>query len=153
MSGLSDVRIARQADVSALTAIATAAYAIYLERMDREPAPMIADFAAHVERGEAYVLEDEGEVVAFIITYARKENQFIENVAVRPSRQGQGHGKMLLEAAEQMARSNGQDKVVLYTNLKMSENLAFYPRLGYVEMKRVSEDGFERVYFEKRLTP
>jgi hypothetical protein len=33
----------------------------------------------------------------------------------------------------------------------MTENLAFYPRLGYREVGRVVEDGFRRVYFAKRL--
>jgi hypothetical protein len=33
----------------------------------------------------------------------------------------------------------------------MVENLAYYPRLGYVEYDRRREDGFDRVYFRKRL--
>jgi hypothetical protein len=35
----------------------------------------------------------------------------------------------------------------------MTENLDFYPRLGYLETQRVHEDGFDRVYFEKVLAP
>jgi hypothetical protein len=34
----------------------------------------------------------------------------------------------------------------------MTENLAFYPALGYTEVDRRREHGFERVFFEKRLT-
>ena len=33
----------------------------------------------------------------------------------------------------------------------MTENLALYPALGYVETGRRVEDGFSRVYFSKRL--
>lgn len=44
------------------------------------------------------------------------------------------------------------EAVHLYTNEKMVENLAIYPRLGYAETGRRHEDGFNRVYFEKRLT-
>jgi hypothetical protein len=33
----------------------------------------------------------------------------------------------------------------------MTENLSIYPRLGYVEVARRSEDGFNRVFFEKQL--
>jgi hypothetical protein len=33
----------------------------------------------------------------------------------------------------------------------MVENLALYPRLGYREDGRRVEDGFDRVFFSKRL--
>jgi len=42
--------------------------------------------------------------------------------------------------------------VHLYTNEKMTDNLSIYPRLGYVEVARRHEDGFDRVFFEKRLS-
>ncbi len=40
---------------------------------------------------------------------------------------------------------------VFNTNEKMSQNLSIYPHLGYVETGRRIEDGFNRVYFEKKL--
>ncbi|MEQ9160672.1 MAG: hypothetical protein RLO10_10775 [Roseovarius indicus] len=39
----------------------------------------------------------------------------------------------------------------LYTNEKMVANLSIYPHLGYAETDRRTEDGFNRVYFEKRV--
>ena len=146
------VRPAKKSDVSAMIAIATAAYVIYVERIGKEPAPMVADFAGHVASREAFVLEDQGEVVAYIVTFPKDGRQFIENVAVRPSRQGQGHGYRLLAFAEDQARRHGFRQLFLYTNAKMTENLDFYPRLGYLETHRISEDGFDRVYFEKDLS-
>lgn len=151
MAGAIVIRQAGRGDVSQLIAIATAAYAPYIERIGREPAPMLADFAGHVSRREAFVLEDGGEVVAYVVTYGKDDAQFVENVAVRPSRQGQGHGMRLLDFAETRARDAGLRRMVLYTNVKMTENLSLYPRLGYAETRRVTEDGFERVYFEKVL--
>jgi GNAT superfamily N-acetyltransferase len=145
------IRQAGKADVSAMIAIATAAYVIYVPRIGKEPAPMLADFAIHVARGEAYVLEDNGEVVAYIVTFEKDGGQFIENVAVRPSRHGQGHGKCLLGFAEDQARQGNRPRLFLYTNALMTENLDFYPRLGYVETHRIQENGFDRVYFEKDL--
>lgn len=35
------------------------------------------------------------------------------------------------------------------TNAAMTENLVFYPRLGYVEVDRGVDDGYDRVYFTK----
>jgi hypothetical protein len=33
----------------------------------------------------------------------------------------------------------------------MTENLAYYPRLGFRETDRREEDGYRRVFFEKRV--
>ena len=41
--------------------------------------------------------------------------------------------------------------VSLYTNVLMHENLELYRALGYQETDRRHEDGFDRVYFLKRL--
>ncbi len=152
MTGNGSIRSALADEVSTLSEIAVAAYSIYVQRIGRAPAPMVADFYTHVARGEVFVLEDEHGLAAFIVTYSRDFDQFVENVAVLPDRQGRGYGKKLMQFAERQAIENKHDLLVLYTNLKMTENLAFYPRLGYVELRRVLEDGFERVYFEKRLS-
>jgi hypothetical protein len=41
--------------------------------------------------------------------------------------------------------------VSLYTNAHMTENLSLYLALGYVEVGRRREHGFDRVYYEKRV--
>ena len=33
----------------------------------------------------------------------------------------------------------------------MTENIALYRRIGFVETRRVSEKGYDRVYMSKRL--
>ena len=53
--------------------------------------------------------------------------------------------------AEDEAARRGHERIWLYTNVKMSQNLVWYPRLGYVETHRKLEKGFERVFFEKRI--
>ncbi len=151
MAAARAVRQATPADVAAMVAVAADAYAPYVARIGRAPAPMVADFAAHQDAGEAYVLDDGGEVVGYIVTFVKDDGQFIENVAVSPRRHGQGHGKRLLAFCEAEARRQGLGRLFLYTNIHMTENLDFYPALGYVETRRVREDGFDRVYFEKLL--
>jgi hypothetical protein len=47
------VRCAVQADVPVLESIAAAAYQPYVPRIGRAPAPVTADYAAAVHRGEA----------------------------------------------------------------------------------------------------
>lgn len=146
-------RLAVIDDIPALQSIADQAYRIYVPRIGQEPAPMVADFTAHVCQNDVYVFDIHDELAAYVVTYKRETDQFIENIAVRPDQQGFGYGYDLMSFAETEARKNQLNKVVLYTNVKMTENLAFYRRLGYVETERIREDGFERVYFEKRLLP
>lgn len=145
------LRKARPGDVPAMRRIARAAYAPYAPRLGREPAPMTADFEAHARAGEAYVTSGGADIAGFIVTFEKDAGQFIENVAVDPGRHGRGIGAALLRFAEERAAEAGLGRLFLYTNVHMTENLDFYPRLGYVETHRVRECGFDRVYFEKRL--
>jgi len=56
-----------------------------------------------------------------------------------------------VEAAEQEARVRGHASLYLYTNEKMTENIAKYSRAGYVEYERRREQGFCRVFLRKVL--
>ena len=47
------------------------------------------------------------------------------------------------------ARGLGLGEVRLYTNEAMTENIAYYTRHGYAEIRRHEQDGFRRVFFRK----
>jgi ribosomal protein S18 acetylase RimI-like enzyme len=145
------IRPATTDDIDAIAAAARAAYTRYVERIGREPAPMVADFAALVAAGEVEVLALGGEVAGFIVMRPGADHLFIENVAVHPDHQGRGLGQRLLARAESEAGARGLPALRLYTNVKMTENFPFYEALGFVETERRREDGFDRVYMEKRL--
>jgi GNAT superfamily N-acetyltransferase len=117
----------------------------------REPAPMAADFATQIARGQVWVMRSGAELCGFIVFYQRDAAMFLENVAVHPKWHGTGVGKHLITFCETTARDLGLMRVKLYTNVAMARNLTLYPHLGYRETDRRSEDGFQRVYFEKRL--
>lgn len=55
--------------------------------------------------------------------------------------------------AKERARSLHLSEIRLYTNEAMTENLAYYPRHGYAETHRAEQDGFQRIFFRKRLNP
>ena len=146
-----NIRPAARPDLDRVRDCARQAYALYVPRMGKEPAPMVADFEAQIGAGKLHVVELEGEVAGFVVFYPRGDHLHVENVAVLPSAQGKGIGKALLGFAEDEARRLGLPAVELYTNVKMVENQAFYPALGYVETDRREEDGFSRVFYRKEL--
>jgi ribosomal protein S18 acetylase RimI-like enzyme len=144
------IRQATAKDEPAIRDCAQQAYARYVPLIGKKPAPMVADFQARIAAGHAYVAADEGgELQGFIVFYPEGKHILLENVAVLPSAARQGIGKSLIRFCEDEARRRGFDAVYLYTNEKMTENLSFYPRLGYIEVARRAEDGFNRVFFEK----
>jgi len=147
------LRAARPQDAERLQDIARAAYGLYLPRMDRAPAPMLADYAALIAGGQVRTLEADGEVVGFLVAFARADDFFVENVAVTPAAQGAGHGRFLMAAAEAAARAASKDALRLYTNEVMTENVAFYESLGFEVEERRLEDGYRRIFFSKRLDP
>ena len=145
----------RQADTSDEPEIrdcAEQAYSRYVPLIGRKPAPMIADFVAQIAAGEVYVATDVHDTFqGFIVFYAEEGHILLENVAVLPRAAGRGVGRALIGFCENAARQRGMNAVHLYTNEKMTDNLSIYPKLGYVEVGRRTESGFNRVYFKKAL--
>ena len=111
---------------------------------------MTADFGSMVASGQVWVL-DKHPVEGFIVMYPKENALQIENVAVDPIQHGYGFGAQLLQFAEDEAIRMGLGQITLYTNIHMTENLSFYPSLGFRETGRRREDGFDRVYFAKSL--
>jgi GNAT superfamily N-acetyltransferase len=146
-----EIRPAVSEDAVAVDRIARDAYAPYVSRIGREPAPMSADHALLIARGEVWVAAHEDELSGFVVLRAGAESLLLESVAVSTPYRGQGIGRELIAFAERHARELGLGSVELYTNALMTENLRYYPRLGYVEYDRRREHGFDRVYFRKTV--
>ncbi|MEM8664076.1 MAG: GNAT family N-acetyltransferase [Pseudomonadota bacterium] len=136
-----------------MDAIAEAAFAPYVAPIGRRPAPMDEDRAAVVARGEALVLLEEGTVAGFATMALHRPRAKLVTVAVSPAHQGKGLGRALIDAVEERARAVGAGTLALYTNAAMADNLTLYPKLGFSEVDRRTEAGFDRVYFEKTLAP
>lgn len=146
------IRQANAKDEPEIRNCAEQAYARYVPLIGQKPAPMVADFKVQIAAGNVYVaIDDEGGFQGFIVFYPSDEHILLENVAVLPSVAGRGIGKALIFFCENEARQRGFSSVHLYTNEKMTDNLLIYPRLGYIEVARRTEDGFNRVFFEKDL--
>jgi len=147
----SHIRIATLNDVNDIMHCAQSAYQRYVARIGKAPAPMVADFASQVSNDWVWIATIENELVGYIVFYPDQHVLHLENVAVLPSHTGKGIGKQLIEFAQTNAAELGLTHVELYTNEKMHENLALYPTLGFVEIERKTQDGFNRVFFSKSV--
>lgn len=151
------VRKARHTDVEAIELCIDEAYEMYVERVGRRPAPMLNDCAALVAEGVVHVATLDGDVAGVIVMWAQPDHCYIDNVATTLAARGSGVGRKLLSSAEDRARADGFDEVRLYTNAAMTENLLYtenflyYVRHGFVETHRGTDEGFERIYFSKKL--
>ena len=146
------IRLATPNDFAAIESCARDAYAKYVERIGREPAPMVADFATQIDDGLVHVaVAADSALMGFAVFYPQGEAMHLENIAVAGAHQGKGVGKALIAHCEAEARQQGLACVELYTNQKMTENLTLYPTLGYEEIGRGSQDGFDRVFYRKLL--
>ncbi len=145
------VRPAGPGDAGAIRDLVRASYAKYVERIGKEPAPMLEDYAALIGAGEVWVSVEGEEVLGVLVMRPAEDHLFLDNVAVAPGHQGRGLGRELLAFAEERAEREGLPEVRLYTNEKMHENLAVYAKLGFEETGRRLDGGYRRVFMRKRL--
>jgi ribosomal protein S18 acetylase RimI-like enzyme len=145
------IRRARQDDVASIAALVHDAYAPYIPRIGREPAPMLDDYSQVVAQSEAFVLVDAGQVVGVLVMVVEGDELLLENIAVAPGFKGKGGGKRLLAFCEEFASSHGCEAVRLYTHERMVENIEIYRKSGYQETHRATENGFARVFMRKVL--
>ena len=146
------IRKAAANDLSKIEQIARTAYQKYVSRIGKEPAPMLADFSAHLNDDTIFVVEDgrAQDIIAYAVIVVKEGQFWLENIAVAPANSAQGVGTDLIHFVEGFI-ADFADEYFLYTNIKMIENIDWYQRIGFTEIKRMTEDGFERVYFCKKL--
>ncbi len=127
------------------------AFAPYVIRIGRRPAPMDADHAADVADGTVWVATRADAVVGCTRLLAGADHVQVEDVAVARAERGRGIGRLLLDHAREWAREQGCAELRLYTNAAMTDNLTFYRHLGWTETHRGDQDGYSRVFYRLRV--
>lgn len=145
------IRPARPDEADTVRDVVHEAYRHYIARIGKPPGPMLDDYAQRIAAKQTWVVEDADGIAGILVLEETSEGLLLDNIAVAPEQQGRGVGRVLLEFAEAEARRRGFDAVHLYTHELMTENIALYSRIGYVETRRVTEKGFDRVYMRKAL--
>ena len=150
MAGI-EIRQATTADAPSIAACVCEAYVHYIERIGRQPGPMLEDYVEVISQFIVHVATLDSRVVGSIVLKVTDEGFYIDNVAVRPSVKGHGVGRTLLQFAEAEARRRGYVSIYLATHELMTENRALYTKVGYKEYDRRVVSGFPRVFFRKSL--
>lgn len=143
---------ATEEDVPIIQSMVEAAYTKYINRIGKRPAPMDEDYHQAIYTHTILVLRGgENQVVGAIVLEINpsSDSMKVNNLVVHPAAQGHGYGRVLMDCAEDLARSQDYQALTLYTNVMMYENLGLYLKLGFFETERKHEDGFDRVYFRK----
>ncbi len=139
-------------DVAALTALKRRAYEGYIALTGVAPMPFDADYGRLVAEAIVWLLAGpDGAPIGALVLQPASDHLLIYSVAVDPAEQGKGHGRRLMNLAEDEARRLGLDEIRLYTNERFTRNRAMYRRLGY-EQTRVEQLADRRVvHMTKRL--
>ncbi|HQZ23148.1 MAG TPA: GNAT family N-acetyltransferase [Thermoflexales bacterium] len=145
------LRLATTADAPAITACVCEAYIHYIERIGKQPGPMLDDYRDVIGSADVHVAVEEQRILGVIVLMRTPEGFYIDNVAVRPSARGRGIGRQLLAFAASEAKRQGYASIYLATHELMTENRQLYAHIGYVEYDHRVVNGYPRVFMRKTL--
>jgi N-acetylglutamate synthase-like GNAT family acetyltransferase len=117
--------------------------------MGKEPAPMRPVIQ---KEDVVFVCEDNKQVIAFAILVKINDQIILDSIAVDPPHQKKGIGNNFIKFIEEYLMEQKVNKYQLYTNEMMFENIDWYQKIGFKIFKKVTEKGFNRIYFEKQLS-
>lgn len=136
-----------QADWLEIHGLLTRAFAPMAGRIDPpsslgrlSPADLAAKAAAHA----CLTARLDGTLVGCLVVEDCEDALYLEKLAVRPDRQGQGIGRALVSGAERVARTLGKTALRLQTRVELVENHAAFAAMGFVEIGRSAHPGYDR---------
>ena len=133
-----------------LTSCTEKAYGIYVPILGRKPMPMTVDYLAALDDFDVWIAEREGSNTGLLVLQHEQDHTVIYSVAVLPDCSDQGIGKLLLRHAEKVALAKGFKQLRLYTNERMTRNLAIYRGFGFVD-SHITEYECRNVIHLKKL--
>jgi GNAT superfamily N-acetyltransferase len=102
-----------------------------------------AELDSYLDSGRVLVAVSDGEIIGHLqLTGTGEPRQAeIKNMAVREERQGQGVGRLLIQAAIDLAAAESVATILVATAAADIGNLRFYQRQGF-RMRSVERDAF-----------
>lgn len=128
------LRTAVPADIPAMVPVINAAYAIetfiHGSRTDEDGVRQM------MTKGQFLLTEDSaGQIAACVYAEVTGERGYFGVLAVNPSQQGRGLGRIMIQAAEDYCRRRGCKCMEISVLSMRTELLPFYHKLGYAESR------------------
>jgi predicted N-acetyltransferase YhbS len=122
------------ADIPALLDVVHAAFEEYRGRLDPPSgahSETIESLRRELARAYALAVLVDGEIVGCVFYKPREQYLYFYRLAVLPAHHRRGLGLTLITAIEQHARQLNLPRVRLSVRIVLTENRAYYERLGY----------------------
>ncbi len=147
------IRRATSDDLPKIVAMQHAAYASGRNTTGVEALPLRADYDEIFAHHECWISGDGDTLEGALILELRPDDLLIWSIATHPRMRSTGLGSHLFDFAVQRARDTGRTVMRLYTNERLTRNIAWYTRRGFtiervekmpdrnaVHMKKILED-------------
>ncbi|MFC3327476.1 GNAT family N-acetyltransferase [Mesorhizobium cantuariense] len=106
---------------------------------------LTADILRDKARRETGFVALKGDRIVGCLFALEKVTEFyVGKLAVAPDCQGQGVGRRLMQAAEDLARGRGKAAIELQTRIELTGNHAAFTHLGFHETERTAHEGYIR---------
>lgn len=132
------IRAATRRDIAAMQDIERAAGAAFaavgMPAIAADEPFSTAELTAFIDRGHAWVTEDDGRVVAYLVAAVLDGDAHVEQVSVHPDAAGRGLGRELLDHLAVWARERSMTALTLTTFRDVPWNAPYYERLGFTEL-------------------
>lgn len=137
-------------DWAGLLALLQQAFAYQAERID--PPSSLNKLDAQGLAGKAgeerlFLAVEDSEVIGCIFAKLKVDAVYVGKLAVLPSRQGQGIGRQLMQAAEAFAKGVGRRILELETRIELIENHQTFAALGFSKVAEHAHAGYKRPTF------
>ncbi|HXV23378.1 MAG TPA: GNAT family N-acetyltransferase, partial [Alphaproteobacteria bacterium] len=122
------------------------AFEPYRGRLNPNPSALAENaesIGARLAGGYGLAAVAEGGIVGCVLVSLEDPKEaYIGRLAVLPIWRGRGIGRRLMEGAEEAARARGCAAMSLGVRLVLSENIAFFERLGFRRVREECHPGF-----------
>jgi GNAT superfamily N-acetyltransferase len=113
-----------------------------------------ASLAEKTSKEFCFVARKDGQFVGCVFAGEHGDALYVGKLAVDPAEQGNGIGRRLIAAVEDLALRLRKPALELETRVELTGNHAFFRRIGFVEVGRTAHAGCNRptsITFRKRL--
>jgi len=131
------------------------AYQPIMKKLSRMPAALdegLGKISRHIQMGNQYVALVGDTVVGTMRVSLHGQIGVIARVAVRQKFRGRRIGTMLVDYGENLLIHMNAKRIEIEVYGAVEDQISFYERAGYTQMRRVERLGEEIVVMQKELT-